>query len=107
MGKFNGFGGGGGNSMQAMMRQAQKMQEQMQKAKEELENAEVQGVSGGGMVTVTMSGKKRILGIAIKPEAMDPDDCEMLEDLIVAATNEAFDKAEELEKQLLPFAGMM
>lgn len=105
MGKFNGFGGGGFN-MQQMMKQAQKMQEQMQKAQEELENTEIEGSAAGGMVTVTMNGKKRMLSVAIKPEAVDPDDVEMLEDLILAAYNDAFEQAEEAEKELNPAAGM-
>ncbi len=101
MARFNGFGGGGMN-MQAMMKQAQKLQEQMAKAQEELEESEVEGAAGGGMVTVTLNGKKRLLGVSIDPEAVDPDDVEMLEDLIIAAYNDAFQKAEELEKELLP-----
>lgn len=103
MANFKGFGGGGMN-MQQMMRQAQKMQEDMQKAQQELEESEVEG-SAGGMVTVTLNGKKKFLGIEIKPEALD--DAEMLEDLITAAMNEAYEKAEELEKELLPFSGLM
>lgn len=103
MGKFNGFGGGGMN-MQQMMKQAQKMQEQMAKAQEELEDREVEGSAGGGIVIVTMNGKKKMTGITLKPEAVDPDDVEMLEDLIVAAYNDAFEKAEELEKELVPFS---
>ena len=103
--KFGGFGGGGMN-MQQMMKQAQKMQEQMAKAQEELEEAEVEG-SASGMVTVTMNGKKVLQSISIKPEAVDPDDVEMLEDLIVAAYNDAYEKACELEKEIMPFAGQM
>lgn len=101
MARFNGFGGGGMN-MQAMMKQAQKLQEQMAKAQEELEESEVEGTAGGDMVTVTLNGKKRLLGVSIDPEAVDPDDIEMLEDLIIAAYNDAFQKAEELEKELMP-----
>ncbi len=108
MAKFNGFGGGGGGmmNMQQMMRQAQKMQEQMQKAQQELENTEVEGSAGGGMVTVTMNGKKKLLSVSIKPEAVDPDDIEMLEDLILAAYNDAFEEAEELEQELSPAPGL-
>ena len=99
----------GGGNMQNLMRQAQKMQEQMQaqmaKAEEELENAELKGVSGGGMVEVTVNGKKQVLGVSIKPEVVDPDDVEMLEDLIVAAFNEAVSKADELEAQVKPNTG--
>ena len=80
---YGGRGGfGGGMNMQAMMRQAQKLQEQMAAAQEELKNTEVEGTAGG-MVTVTMTGDKKIVGVSIKPEAVDPDDIEMLEDLLV------------------------
>lgn len=94
MGKFGGFGGGMGN-MQQLMRQAQKMQEDMAKAKEELAELEISAVSGGGMVEVTMTCDKKITALKIKPEAVDPDDVEMLEDLIIAAINEAQKLADE------------
>lgn len=97
MGKF-GYGGGGGMNMQQMMKQAQKLQQQMAEAKEELENARVTGTAGGGAVAVTISGSKRFLSIEIKPEVVDPDDVEMLEDLITAAANEAYAEADELVK---------
>ena len=105
MARFNGFGGGGMN-MQQMMKQAQKMQEQMQKAQEELEETEVEGTAGGELVTVTLNGKKKLLGVSIKPEAVDPDDIEMLEDLIVAAYNDAYEQAEELANEKLPMGGL-
>ena len=100
MARFGGYGrgGGGGMNMQQMMRQAQQLQEQMAQAKEELENARVTGSSGGGAVTVTISGTKRFLNISIKPEVVDPDDVEMLEDLITAAANEAYAEADEMYK---------
>lgn len=99
MARFGGYGGGGGGmNMQQMMKQAQKIQEQMAKAKEDLENARVTGSAGGGAVTVTISGSKRFLSIEIKPEVVDPDDVEMLEDLITAAANEAYAEADELVK---------
>lgn len=104
MAKFGGFGGG--MNMQQMMKQAQKMQEQMQRAQEELEETEIEGTAGGELVTVTLNGKKRMLGVSIKPEAVDPDDIEMLEDLIIAAYNDAFEQVEELEKEKLPLGGM-
>lgn len=109
MGKFNGFGGGGGmGNIQQMMKQAQKMQEQMKQAQEELENEEVEAGSGGGMVVVRMTGKKKITSIKIKPEACDPDDVEMLEDLLLAALNEAFKQADELyNSKMGAFAGIM
>ncbi len=99
---YGGRGGfGGGMNMQAMMRQAQKLQEQVKAAQEELSNTEVEGTAGG-MVTVTMTGDKKVTGITIKPEAIDPDDIEMLEDLIVAAFNAACEEADELSAELLP-----
>ena len=100
---YKGMGGFGGN-MQNIMRQAQKMQEQMQaqmeKAEQELNEAELIGTAGGGMVTVAVDGHKNLKSIKIQPQAVDPDDIEMLEDLIVASINEANKKAEELEKSL-------
>ena len=104
MAKFGGFGGG--MNMQQMMKQAQKMQEQMQRAQEELEETEVEGTAGGELVTVTMNGKKKMLAVSIKPEAVDPDDVEMLEDLIIAAYNDAYEQAEELEREKLPMGGL-
>ena len=103
-GGFGGFGGGMGN-MQQIVRQAQKMQQDMAKAKEELVEQEVTAVSGGGMVEVTMTCDKKIRSLKIKPEAVDPDDVEMLEDLVVAALNEAMKIAdEETEKKMGAFA---
>ena len=98
MGKFGYGGGGGGMNMQQMMKQAQKLQQQMAEAKEGLENARDTGTAGGGAVAVTISGSKRFLSIEIKPEVVDPDDVEMLEDLITAAANEAYAEADELVK---------
>lgn len=99
-----GFGGGfgGGNQMQQLMKQAQKMQEQMQKAQEELENAEIVGQAGGGAVTVTLNGKKVVSSVTIDPEVVDVDDIEMLEDLIVAALNDGYKKADDMTKQKMP-----
>ena len=95
----HGYGGfGGGMNMNALMQQAKKMQEQMMKAQEELDSAEVVGKVGGDMVTVTMNGKKELKSIKLSKTAVDPDDVEMLEDLIVAAYNDAFKKAEDLYK---------
>ena len=97
-----GFGGfGGGNQMQQLMKQAQKMQEQMQKAQEELEDTEVEGSAGGDAVVVVMNGKKVVSSITIKPEIVDVDDIEMLEDLIMAAYNDALNEAEELYKEVM------
>ena len=85
----NQFGGFGGPNMQQLMRQAQKMQEQMTKAQEELDAKEYEATSGGGMVTCRVNGKREVLSLTIKPEEVDPDDVEMLQDMILAAVNEA------------------
>ena len=79
----------------AMMRQVQKMQDDIRAKQEELEAKEYTGTASGEIVTVTMNGKHEITAVKIKPEAVDPDDIEMLEDLIVAATNEALRKVEQ------------
>ena len=103
-----GFGGGfgGGSQMQQLMKQAQKMQEQMAKAQEELEEAEIVGESGGGLVQVVVNGKKAVQSITIKPEAVDVDDIEMLEDLIIAALNSAYEEADEMyEEKMGKFGG--
>ncbi len=109
-GGFNGFGGGfggGGNQMQNLMRQAQKMQEEMQKAQAELEELEVEGSSGGGLVKVTMTAKKVVTGLSISPDAVDMDDLTMLEDLIIAALNEGYEKAEAVYNEKMgAFGGL-
>ncbi|HCS73568.1 MAG TPA: hypothetical protein DIW17_06815, partial [Clostridiales bacterium] len=94
-GGFPGGMGGMGN-MNNLMKQAKKMQEQMVKIQEELEEKTVEASVGGGVVSVIANGKKEIIEISIKPEAVDPDDVEMLQDLILAAVNEAMRKAEEM-----------
>lgn len=102
-----GFGGFGGGNMQQLMRQAQKMQEDMLKAKEELAETEVTASSGGGMVEVTMTCDKRVTAVNINPDIVDVDDIEMLEDLIVAALNEATKLAdEESESRMGRFSGL-
>jgi len=99
---MNGFRGGfGGANMQSLMRQAQKMKEDMEKAEEELSQTTVEGTAGGGMVVVTMNAKKENFEIKLKKEAVDPDDIEMLEDLIKAAYLDACNKAEELSQDKL------
>ena len=99
---YDNFGGFGGGNLQNLMRQAQKMQEDMQKASEELQNCEVEATVGGGMVTVVMTGKKVVKAVKLKKEAVDPDDIEMLEDLLVAGFNEACSKADEKASELMP-----
>ena len=107
MAKFGGFGGGMGN-MQALMKQAQQMQQKMAEAQQQLEESEVKGAAGEGLVEITLSGKKQLLGVRIDPKAVDPDDVEMLEDLITAAYNDAAKQADELYEELMgPLAGMM
>ena len=86
--------GGGPQNMQSMLRQAQKMQENIEAKKAELEEKEYVVSSGGGMVEVTANGKHEIKAIGINPEVVDPEDVEMLQDMIVAAVNEAMRKAE-------------
>ncbi len=88
-----GFGGGGMNMN--MIKQAQKMQQEMLKMQEELELKEYSATSGGGVVTATVNGKKELISVKIEPDAVDPEDVEMLQDLIVAAVNEAVRKADE------------
>ena len=103
-----GFGGFGGNAqMQQLMRQAQKMQEEMQKAQEQLEETEVEGISGGGLVKVTMNAKKVISAISIDPDAVDTEDMTMLEDLIIAALNDAYAKAEKLYNEKMGAFGAL
>ena len=90
---MGGMGGMGGGNMQNMIRQAQKMQADMMKAQEELETKTYEAAAGGGVVSAVVSGKKELVSVTIDPEAVDPDDVEMLQDLIVAAVNEAMRKA--------------
>lgn len=81
--------------MNAMMKQAQKMQKQMAEMQEEMEKKEFETSAGGGAVTVKVNGKKEVIDIQIQPEVVDPEDVEMLQDLIMAAINEAIRIAEE------------
>ncbi|AZV64012.1 MULTISPECIES: YbaB/EbfC family nucleoid-associated protein [Peribacillus] len=90
-----------GGNMQNMMKQMQKMQKKMAEAQEELGEKRVEGTAGGGMVTVIVTGHKEIVDVVIKPEVVDPDDIDMLQDLVLAATNDALKKAEELTNQTM------
>ncbi len=102
-----GFGGGfGGGNMQALMRQAQKMQEDMKRIREEIDATEYTSSVGGGMVEVTMLGNKTVKAVRIKPEVVDPDDVEMLEDLMVSAVNDCISKITADEQSRLPNLGM-
>ena len=96
-GGFPGMGMPG--NMNNLMKQAQKMQRQMEEAQKNLEELSMTAAAGGGVVEVTVSGKKEVTKVKIDPEAVDPDDVEMLEDLIMAATNEALRKVEEASQQ--------
>ena len=102
MAKRGGFPGGGmpGN-MNNLMKQAQRMQRQMEEGQKELESKEFTAKAGGGAVEVTVTGKKELSKVKISPEAVDPDDVEMLEDMIVAAVNEAMKQAEEASGALM------
>ena len=84
---------GGMNQMQ-MMKQAQKMQENLLKMQEELQAKEYEATAGGGVITAVVSGKRELVRVTIDPEAVDPDDVEMLQEMVVAAVNEAMRKAE-------------
>lgn len=90
------MGKNGQLDMSSLMKQAQKMQEDMQKAQDNLENEIVEGTAGGGMVKVTANGNKKLKSIKIDPSVIDPDDVEDLEDLILAAVNQAIDNAAKL-----------
>ena len=98
MAKFGGFPGGMGN-MQNLMRQAQKMQAEMQKKPEEAANTEFETSAGGGAVIVKATGAKEIKEIIIKKEVVDPDDVEMLQDLVLTAVNEALRKADDMMQE--------
>ncbi len=97
-GGFGGFPGGGGN-MQQMLRQAQKMQQDIAKLQEELESREYTASSGGGMVSARMNGKRELLELTIQPQAVDPDDIEMLQDLVIAAVNEVLRTVDETSSE--------
>ena len=99
MGKYKGFGGSGMNQnkkVSNVVKQAQLMQERMEAIQAEVEQKTVEATAGGGVITVVASGKKEIQSIKIKPEAVDPDDVETLEDLIMVAVNEAIKKADDM-----------
>lgn len=82
-----------------IMKQAQMMQQKMMQLQKELEDKEVEASSGGGMVTATVNGKQQIVSLKIEPTVVDPEDTEMLEDLIVAAINEALKKSQEMAQE--------
>lgn len=102
MSKRGGFPGGGmpGN-MNNLMKQAQRMQRQMEESQKNLEVAEYTAKAGGGAVEVTVTGKKEIKSLTLSPDVVDPDDIEMLQDLIIAAINEAFGQADAASSELM------
>ncbi|MCM1568975.1 MAG: YbaB/EbfC family nucleoid-associated protein [Roseburia sp.] len=102
MAKRGGFPGGAmpGN-MNNLMKQAQRMQRQMEEGQKELETKEFTAASGGGAVEVSVNGKKELISVSLKEEVVDPEDIEMLQDLIVAAANEALRQAEEANAELM------
>lgn len=101
-----GFPGMPGGNMQQLMRQAQKMQQQMVALQEDLDVREYEASAGGGMVNVKVSGKREVLSLTINPEAVDPEDVEMLQDMVLAAVNEALRMGEETrEKEMAKVGG--
>ena len=105
---YGNFGGFGGANINQLMRQAQKMQEEMERARQELDETEFVSTVGGGMVEVKMLGNKTLKSIKIKPEVVDPDDVEMLEDLVISAVNDALGQISRKEKEVMPqVPGMM
>ena len=101
MAKRGGFPGGMPGNMNNLMKQAQRMQRQMEEKTKELEEKQYTATAGGGAVSVTVSGKKEVVAVKISPEAVDPDDVEMLQDLIVAAVNEAMGMADQASSETL------
>ena len=101
MAKRGGFPGGMPGNMNNLMKQAQRMERQMEETAIELVEKEYTASAGGGAVTVTVSGKKEVTAVKLSEEVVDPDDIEMLEDLIVAATNEAYRQMEEDSSQAM------
>lgn len=99
---------GGMGNMNNMMKQVKKMQDQMMKAQEELKEKTVEGKAGGGVVTVIVNGHKEVKDVQIKPEAVDPDDIDMLQDLVLAAINDAMKQVDEMTSQQMgQFTGGM
>lgn len=101
MAKRGGFPGGMPGNMSNLMKQAQRMQRQMEEGQKELEEKEFTAKAGGGAVEATVSGKKELLKLSISEEAVDPEDVEMLQDMIIAAVNEAMKQAEEASQELM------
>ena len=103
-----GFPGIPGGNMQQLMRQAQKMQQQMLAMQEELDAREYEGTAGGGAVSCKVNGKRQLTMLTIQPDAVDPDDVEMLQDMLLAAVNDALKKGEETrEREMNKLGGGM
>lgn len=101
MGKKGGFSGGMPGNVSNLMKQAQRMQRQMEELQKELDTKEFSATAGGGVVEVKVTGKKEVVSVTIDKEVVDPDDVETLQDLIVAATNEALRAAEEASSEMV------
>ena len=101
MAKRGGYMGGMPGNMNNLMKQAQRMQRQMEQQQAELEDKEFTAAAGGGVVEVTVSGKKQVLSVTLDEEVVDPDDIDMLQDLIVAPVNEALKKADDEAQKLM------
>ena len=99
---YGNFGGFGGGNLQNLMRQAQKMQEDMQRKRAELDAKEFSATVGGGMIEIVMTGDKKVKSLNIKKEVVDPEDVEMLEDLIISAFSDVMGQIERAEKDSLP-----
>ncbi len=93
--------GGGAQNMSGMIKQAQKMQDEMAKANEQIEQMEFSSTVGGGAIEIVMSGKKEVKSLTIKPEVVDPEDIEMLQDLLIAAYNEVIKKVEDTSSETM------
>jgi len=106
MNRFGGFGGGA--NMQQLMKQAQKMQEDALRAKQEIAETELEGQAQGGLVKVTITGDKQPVSVSINPQVVDPDDTEMLEDLVLVALRDATEKADKLNADKMgAFGGLL
>ena len=101
MAKRGGFAGNMPGNMNNLMKQAQRMQRQMEEASREMEEKEITGSAGGGAVEVTVNGKKEVIKVHLSEEAVDPEDVEMLEDLIVAAVNEAIRRVDDMSEETM------
>lgn len=101
MARHGGYGGGMAPNMANLMKQAQKMQQQMAEKAQELEGREYTATAGGGAVTVAMTGKRELTKVTIDPEAVDPDDVEMLQDMIVVAVNDVLKQVEEATGKMM------